>query len=62
MNENVDDSGIRPGVSYRCQLLNALMREAVAERKAAPVQADLERILLDSDPYLVALTRGETKR
>lgn len=62
MSENVDDSGIRRGVSYRCQLLNALMRESAAERKAAPLHADLERILLDTDPYLVALTRGETQR
>lgn len=61
MSEKIDDSGIEPGFSYRCGLLNALLRESPAERRAQPSHAELERILLDSDPYLVALTRGDKR-
>lgn len=57
MSQNIDDSGIEPIFSYRGRLLSALF--GGAERKPDSLPREHERILLESDPYLAALTKRD---
>jgi len=59
MSQTIDDSGIQPVFSYRSRLLSALFGGASAERKPDSLPLEHERILLESDPYLAALTRRD---
>ncbi|MGH8495296.1 MAG: hypothetical protein ACREVN_04115 [Gammaproteobacteria bacterium] len=61
MKDKIDDTGTDSSLSYRGRLLKALWRESGDKRKPKPADADHERLLLESDPYLAKLTRDDKR-
>ncbi|CAN5202121.1 hypothetical protein BH24PSE2_BH24PSE2_09030 [soil metagenome] len=61
MSENIEDSNIRSGFSYRCRLLRLLERELDATSKNPLAKDDHEQLLLDTDPYITSLTKHDKR-